>query len=47
MAAKGPHVAVAEDALLVGGNVLRLRVAELPNLIDLETAARQVNEVLV
>ena len=37
-----PHVAVAELALVFGGDVLGLGVAERPNLVALETLARQV-----
>lgn len=44
---EGPHVAVAENTLLVLRDVLRFGVAELPNLVDLYPLAGERHEVLI
>lgn len=42
-----PHVAVAELALLLNGDVRGLRIAKLPDLIALNTTATQPAKMLV
>lgn len=42
-----PNIAESERAAFLSGNVLRLRVNELPNLIDLHAACSHVRDVVV